>query len=158
MAGMVVITSPSFSSYCPCWTCGTGWLQLSFVLCFSSCFALSRFAVLWFALPAVGVALVLPAVGFGLLPAVGFALLPAVGFALVPDVGSALVLPDVGFALLPSVGFALLPAVGFALFGSFQRCSSSSRCPRTCVASLRSSHHLLLGCGSFCPSFSDTLC
>ena len=42
MAWMVGITSPSFSSYCPCWTSGTGWLQLSFVLCFSSHFALSR--------------------------------------------------------------------------------------------------------------------
>ena len=39
-------------------------------------------AVLWFALPAVGYALVLPAVGFALLPAVGFALLPAVRSAL----------------------------------------------------------------------------
>ena len=36
---------------------GTGWLQLSFVLCFSSYFALSRFAVLWFALRSVGSAL-----------------------------------------------------------------------------------------------------
>ena len=59
--GMVVITSPSFSSHCPCWTSasvlgcyGTGWLQLS-VLCFSLYFALSR-SVLWFALPAVGFA------------------------------------------------------------------------------------------------------
>ena len=34
------------------------------------------------ALPAVGHALLLPAVGLALLPAVGFALLPAVGFAL----------------------------------------------------------------------------
>ena len=143
MSGMVVITSPSFSPYCPCWTSGTGWLQLSFVLCFSSCFALSRFAVLWFALPAVGSALLLPTVGSDLvlpavgsdlvlpafcfalvLPAVCFALLPAVGFALLPAVGFAL-LPAVGFALLPAVGFALLPAVGFALLGSFQRCSRS---------------------------------
>ena len=46
---------------------GTGWLQLSFALCFSSYFPLSRFAVLWFALPAVGSALVLPAVGFAFL-------------------------------------------------------------------------------------------
>ena len=39
-------------------------------------------AVLWFALPAVGCALLLPAVGLALLPAVGFALLlAAVGFA-----------------------------------------------------------------------------
>ena len=63
---LVVITSPNFSSYCPRWTSGTGWLQLSFALCFSSYCALSRFAVLWFALPAVGFALV-PAVGFALL-------------------------------------------------------------------------------------------
>ena len=38
--------------------------------------------VLWFALPTVGYALILPAVGFAPLPAVGVALLPAVGFAL----------------------------------------------------------------------------
>ena len=102
----------------------------------------------WFALPAVGYALFLPAVGYALLPAVGFALLPAVGFAL---------LPAVGFALLPAVGFALLPAVGFALLGSFHprsRSSCSSRYPRTLVASLRSSHHLLLGCGSVRDSLS----
>ena len=30
----------------------------------------------------------------------------------------------------------------------------SSRCPRTLVASFRSSHHLLLGCGSVCDSLS----
>ena len=47
--GMVVTTSPSFSSYCSSWTSasvlgcsGTGWLQLSSVMCFSSYFALSR--------------------------------------------------------------------------------------------------------------------
>ena len=41
--GMVVITSPSSSSHCPCWTSssvhgcfGTGWLQLSSVVRFSS--------------------------------------------------------------------------------------------------------------------------
>ena len=67
-------------------------------------------AVLWFALPPVGYALLLPAVGFALLSALGFALLPAVGFA-----------------LLPAVGFALLPAVGFALLGSFHRFSPSRR-------------------------------
>ena len=49
-------------------------------------------------------------------PAVGFALLPAVGScSSASAVGFALVLPAVGFALLPAVGFALLPAVGFAL-------------------------------------------
>ena len=83
MAGMIVIISPSFSSYCPCRTSGTGQLYLFFVLCFSSYVALSRFAVLWFALPAVGHTLLLPAVCSALvLPAVGFALLPAVGCAL----------------------------------------------------------------------------
>ena len=61
-------------------------------------------AVLWFALPAVGYALLLPAVGVALL-------LPAVGVAL----------------LLPADGFALLPAVGFALLGSFHRFSPSRR-------------------------------
>ena len=56
------------------------WLQLSSVL-----FLVRRLvsvAVLWFALPAVGNALLLPAVGFALPPAVGLALLPSVGFAL----------------------------------------------------------------------------
>ena len=53
---------------------GTGRLQLSSVMCFSSYFALSSVVVLRFALPAVGYALVLSAVGFALLPAVGFAL------------------------------------------------------------------------------------
>ena len=62
--GMVTITSPSFSSCCPCWTSAsilrcfwTGWLQLSSVLCFSSYFAFVSVVVLWFALPAVGFAL-----------------------------------------------------------------------------------------------------
>ena len=65
-----------------------------------------------------------------------------VWFAL-PAVGSALLLPAIGYVLvLPAVGFALLPAVGFALLGSFHhrsRSSCSFRCPRTRVASLRSS-------------------
>ena len=76
IVGMVAKTSPSFRSCCPCWTSasvlgciGTGWLQLSSVMCFASYFALSR------SQPAVGYFLVLPAVGFALLPAVGFALL-----------------------------------------------------------------------------------
>ena len=30
----MVVTSPCFSSYCPCWISGTGWLQLSFALNF----------------------------------------------------------------------------------------------------------------------------
>ena len=49
IVGMVAKTSPSFSSCCPCWTSasvlgciGTGWLQLSSVMCFASYFALSR--------------------------------------------------------------------------------------------------------------------
>ena len=54
----------------------------------------------------------------------------------------------VGFALLPAVGFALLPAVGFALLGSFHHRYSSSRCPRTIVALLRSCRHRPVGCGS----------
>ena len=57
---------------------------------------------LWFVLPAVGSALVLPAVGFALLPAAGHALLPA-------------------------VGYALLLAVGCALLGSFHNFSPSRR-------------------------------
>ena len=126
MAGMVVITTPGFSSYCSCWTSGTGCLQLSFVLCCSSYFALSRFAVLWFALPVVGYALLLPAVH------------------------SALVLLAIGFALVPAVGFALLHAV--FIVAPDVRCSY--RCPRTRVALLRSSHHLLLGCGSFSDSLT----
>ena len=91
ISGIVV-----FTSLCPCWTSGTGWLQLSFVLCFSSYFAL--FSV-----------------------------------------------------RSPSVRYALLLAVGFALLGSFHhrsRFSCSSRCPRTLVALLSSSHHWLVGCGS----------
>ena len=68
-------------------------------------------------------------------------------------------LPDVG-ALLFAVGCALLFFSSFLPFSSTLRCSS--RCPRTRVASFRSSrlwlvgrgsvsdfHHLLLGCGSF---------
>ena len=50
------------------------------------------------------------------------------------------------FCLL--LAFALLPAVAFALLGSFHHRSSSSRCPRTLVASLRSCRHRLVGCGS----------
>ena len=85
-------------------------------------------------------------------------------------------LPAFGSALLLStVGSALLSAVAFALLGSFRhrsRSLCSSRCPRTLVALLRSSHHLLLavvpsvllshhwlfGCGSVCASFSKSLC
>ena len=77
MVGMVLIGSLRFGSFCPCSTSGTGWLQLSSVVCFSSYFALSRFAVLWFALPAVGYALLLPAVAllFCLLLALLFSVL-----------------------------------------------------------------------------------
>ena len=107
-------------------------------LCFSSYFALSRFEVLWFALPAVGYALLLSAVG------------------------SALVLPAVGFALLPAVGFARLPAVGFALLGSFQRCSRSSMffslsSYPCCFTSFFSPLCSLFGCGSFSASSSASL-
>ena len=82
------------------------------------------------------------------LRAVGLAFLPAVGFAL---------LPPVGFVLQPAVGFALLPAVGFAILGYFHRgsrSSCSSRCPRTLVALLPFSHHVLLDCGSVGDSLS----
>ena len=68
--GMVVIPSPSFSSYCPCWTSGTFLCSVLLLV-----LRLVLVVVLWFALPAVGYALLLPAVGFALLPAVGFALL-----------------------------------------------------------------------------------
>ena len=57
MVVIVVIPSSSFSSYCPCWTSWIGWLPPSSVVCFSSYFALPRFAVLRFALLAVGFAL-----------------------------------------------------------------------------------------------------
>ena len=64
-----------------CWTSasvlgcfGTGWVQLSSVMCFSSYSRLVYVAVLRLALPPGGFAL-LPAVGFSLLPAVGFPLL-----------------------------------------------------------------------------------
>ena len=77
--GMVVITSPSSSSHCPCWTSssvhgcfGTGWLQLSSVVRFSSLSRSQSFGSRCLLLANV---LLLPAVGFALLPAVGFALL-----------------------------------------------------------------------------------
>ena len=86
--GIVVITSSSFSSHCSCWTSGPGWLTgwiaaghlhrwLQLFLCSVILLVLRLVpvAVLWFALPAVGYALLLPAVGLALLPAVGFALL-----------------------------------------------------------------------------------
>ena len=108
-----MITSPSFSSFCTCWTSasvlrcfGTGWLQLSYVV-FLLALRFVSVVVLWFALLAVGHALVLPA-----------------------------------------VGFALLPAVDFALLGSSHHRSRSSRCPRTLVALVHSSHHMLVGFGS----------
>ena len=155
--GMVVITSPNFSSHCPCWTSasvlrcfGTGWLQLSSVV-FLLVLRPVSVVVLWFALSAVGSAPLLPAVGYALLPAVGYALLPAVGYALLPAVGYA-------------VGFALLLAVGFALLGSFHHCIRSSMflslssypCCFTSFfsGSVSDSHHWLLGCGSVGVSLS----
>ena len=43
IVSMVLITSPSFSSYCPCWTpVSVLGLQLSSVMCFPSYFALSQ--------------------------------------------------------------------------------------------------------------------
>ena len=71
---IVVITSP-----CLCWISAT-LAAAFFCTVFLLALRLVSVVVLWFALPAVGSAL-LPAVGFALLPAVGFALLPAVGFA-----------------------------------------------------------------------------
>ena len=82
---MVVITSPGFSSYRPCWLVSPlldiwDWLTAAFPLC---CVLLElrlvSVAILWFALPASGNAL-LPAVGSALLLAVGYAPLPAVGY------------------------------------------------------------------------------
>ena len=72
--GIVMITVSSFSLYRTCWTSGTGWLHLSSVLCSPRTSPrLGRSPLV--ALPAVGSALVLPAVGYALLPAVGCALL-----------------------------------------------------------------------------------
>ena len=83
-------------------------------------------AVLRFVLPAVGSALVLPAVGFALLSAVGFTLLPA-------------------------FGFALLLAVGFALLGSFLERTVKQFVGRVCSVFWRQPsrvfvHALLLSC------------
>ena len=127
--GMVMISSPSFSSYCSCWTSGTGWLQLSSVLCFSSYFALSRSQS--FGLLCLPMALLLSCLPLALL----LSCLPL-----------ALLLSCLLLALLFSVLFIIAPDL---------RCSS--RCPRTLVALLRFSRHKLVGCGSFCGS-SESLC
>ena len=87
------MTSSSFGSHCLLDICIghqmlRDWLTAAF---FCAVFLLVirlilRFVsvvALWFALSAVGSALVLPAVGYALLPAVGYALLPAVGYVLV---------------------------------------------------------------------------
>ena len=118
--GMVVITSPSFSSYRPCWLvlplldiCD--WLAAAFlcaVLLLVLC--LVSVAILWFSLPAVGYDLLLP---------------------------------SVCSALLPSVGSALLGSFILSPLLDDERCSASassfstslSRCPRTRVALLHSS-------------------
>ena len=94
-------------------------------------------AVLWFALPAVGYGLLLPAVGFALLPAVGFDLLPAVGFALLPS--------------RYSMFFSL---------SSYSYCFTSFFSPqaRWLWFRLGFSHHWLFGCGSVCASSSESLC
>ena len=106
------------------------WLAAAF-LCevFLIVLRLVSVVVLWFTLPAVGCALLLPAVRFALLPAVGFALLPAVGFALL---GSS---------------------------HHCSRSSMFFSCgPRTIVALLHSFHHWLFGCGSVCAFSSESLC
>ena len=115
LVGIIVFSSP-----CHGWTSAS--LAAAF---FCTLLILVSVVVLWFALPAVG---------FALLAAVGLALLAAVGLA-----------------LLLAAGLGFLPAVGFALLGSFQHRSSSlssSRCPRTLVALLRYCRHKLVGCGS----------
>ena len=71
--GIVVITSPRFSSCCPCWISASLAAAL-FCTVLILVLRLVSVVVLWFGLPAVGSAL-LPAVGFALLPAVGFPLL-----------------------------------------------------------------------------------
>ena len=76
-----------------CWTSasvlgcfGTGWLQLFLCTVFLIVLHLVSVAVLWFALPAVGYALLLPAVGNALvLPAVGNALLGSFILSLLLD-------------------------------------------------------------------------
>ena len=138
---MIMITSP-----CHCWTSasvlrcfGTGWLtQPRFVLCFSSCFALSRsqsfgcFACCWRCSSCLPFAMLLSCLPLAML----FCLLLALLFCLL-------------LALLFSVLFIFSPLLDderCSAIASSLRCSS--RCPRTRVALLRSSRHKLFGCGS----------
>ena len=124
MAGMVVTTLPSFSSYCP-------YLGCSFPLCCASprtspCLGSQSFCSLCLLL------------------------------ALLLCLLLALLLSCLLLALLLCLLLALLFSVLFNVAPDL-RCYS--RCPRTRVALLRSSHHLLLGCGSSSDSLTTgSLC
>ena len=108
MVGMVVIPSSSFSSHCPCWTSASGsWMLRWWLAAANHCdvlrivLRLVSVAVLWFALPAVGCALLLPAVGYDLvLPAVGFDF--SVHFIIAPDLRCSSRCPRCLVALLRS--------------------------------------------------------
>ena len=104
------------------------WLAAAFLYCvLRIVLRLVSVAVLWFALPAVGYALLLPAVGSALvLPAVGFALLPAVGFALLGSFHH--FSPALGYALLAHLGFTVMPVP----FSSFDSAGRFARVLRTC--------------------------
>ena len=131
MVVIVVIPSSSFSSYCPCWTSWTGWLPPSSVVCFSSYFALPRFAVLRFALRAVG-----------------FALLDSFHHRSRSSCSSR----------CPRTLVALLPSSRHWLVGCGS-VSDSHRMLLGCGSVGDSlSHHLLFGCGCVCASFSESLC
>ena len=74
-------------------------------------------AVLWFALPAVGYALVLPAIGFALLPVVGFALLGSFHHCS---------RSSMFFSCGPRTLVALIHSFHHRLFGCGSVCASSS--------------------------------
>ena len=155
---MVVVASPSFSSYCPCWTSasalgcfGTGWLQLSSVMCFASYFALSRS----------------PSFGSLRLPlALLFCLLLALLFCLCCWLCSCLAcrwLCSSACCWLCCFGsFHHSPDLQFLLAFLVPLLHSSFHGLVGC-GSVSDSHHWLLGCGLFgwgsvCASSSESLC
>ena len=133
IVGMVLNTSPSFSSCCPCWTSAsvigcfwTAWLQLSSVMCFSSYFALS-----WS--KSFGSLCLLLAVLF-FCPLL--ALLFSVLFIIAPDLRC-----SARAVLVPLLLYFILFTTGSLVFRF--GCGS---------------HHWLFGCGSVCASSSESLC
>ena len=127
-----MIISSSFSSHCPCWTSALrDWLAAAFLgTVFLLVLRLVSLVVLWFALPAVGHALVLPAVGF------------------------ALVLPAVGFALLGSFHHHSRSSCSSRCPRTLVASLLPSRHRLVGCGSVADSHHLLLGCGSVGDSLS----